>query len=119
MTKFYEEDENEERRTVPVQSVIILSASLDEARRICNAARWPRGGLGSPRLFDVRNGVENTEKLQGIRGGLVLITEGAMKHGVPEHFFMMAIAHNMIVMCMAEPKFAENTITAKNWEIKI
>lgn len=111
MTKFYERDEDEERRTTPVQNIIIVSASLEEARRICEAARWPLRGLGSPRLFDVRNWMGNTEKLHGMQGGLILITDGAMRYGINQDFFVRAAASNMLVMCLIEPQFSTDRVT--------
>lgn len=82
--------------------VIILALNHNEAKRICDAAGWSLDYVRAPIIVGVKeNGYE--ERFRGLRGGLCLITEGAMKYGISAGVIGELVAHNFTVMVMQEP----------------
>lgn len=84
--------------------VFIVALHEHEFSRICRAARWPEHGPHAPRFLNAREREleHSMDKVRGLSGGLVLIAEGAARHGVSAEMLHMFQAYRMTVMFMQE-----------------
>ena len=83
-------------------NVVLLTLSFNEAVRLCKAAGWQIGGAAGPRALLVKD-ADIIDRIRGLEGSLCLISEGALRHGVPEEFVRRAAEQRMVIMCMTEP----------------
>ena len=82
-------------------NVVIVAIHNNEAIRICNAARWNMMGAKCPKII-FYNDPRAEDRLRGLSGGLLLITEGAQRIGVPLEIIRRALMQRMIIMELNE-----------------
>jgi len=100
-------------------NTVILALHQSEYLRICNAARWHPMTANSPNVAYVTDS-DYVQRLMGVRDGLCLITEGALRHGIDPAVVGMLMGKGFVVMCMYEPiQPSDLELTVKERRINI
>ena len=83
-------------------NVVIVALHNNDARRICEAAKWNMMGANAPKII-FYNDPHAEDRLRGLSGGLMLITEGAQRAiGVLPDIRRRALMQRMVVMNLDE-----------------
>ena len=99
-------------------NVILVAGSMAEAHRVCMAAKWPIGGATGP-LVVIANDPLAVERIRGLKRGLCLLTEGAVRLGVPTAFITRTMMQDMTIMVMHEMIQHYEELAVKSMRIEL
>ena len=84
-----------------MMNVVIVAIHRNDAIRICEAARWNMMSTNAPKIIFC-NDPYAEDKLRGLSGGLMFITEGAQRMGVLPDIIRRALMQRIIIMELNE-----------------
>lgn len=80
---------------------------MQTSGRLCSHAGWRYVGRDAPKIILITDPIAE-ERIRGMNGGLMLVTEGAQRKGVPLEIVQRALMQRLVVMKLDEVVEFEN-----------